>query len=371
MIVDTRGIIQKLDTKSVVEYCKQLTVPLVLYGMGENGQFTYQILKSNGIVVQALADGDPQKQNTTIDQLTITSWHDALERYPDAVVWICIANEKIRNQVIDDIHNSGYHPYFLTFNLKYPMDQSYYRDWDQTLPCVIMGKGNALLSTYQILKKNHCIISLIVTTDKNDKLRYEEKIQPFSMNMVLPKNSNYILCDETKWNEMINTLHNLGICECIYRQITSIMGVFDPKHYTFTNRILRETVLNVFSELNRINQAMEGETSKQIFRSLVQKFLLTFKSQKKFEDEKDLLDILNFIEENRSLKDCFFANEKIEMVEMQEAWNLHQLETDTITFLNMFTILYTNYLADDKIKYRLFKDEETLNIQSVSREKPC
>ena len=371
MIVDTRGIIQKLDTKSVVEYCKQLTVPLVLYGMGENGQFTYQILKSNGIVVQALADGDPQKQNTTIDQLTITSWHDALERYPNAVVWICIANKKIRNQVIDDIHDGGYNPYFLTFNLKYPMDQSYYRDWDQTLPCVIMGKGNALLSAYQILKKNHCIVSLIVSTDKNDKLRYEEKIQTFSMDMSLPKNSNYILCDETKWNEMINTLHNIGICECIYRQITGMMGAFDPKHYTFTNRILRETALSVFLELNRVNQAMEDETSKQIFRSLVQNFILTFKSQNKIEDEKDLLYILNFIEENRNIKEYFLGNRKISISEMKEVWSLHQLETDIITFLNMFKMIYTNYLADDKIKYRLFKNEKTLNIQIVGREKTC
>lgn len=367
MIVDGKGVIQKLDTKSVIEFCKQLTVPLVLYGMGENGLFTYQILKNNGITVQAIADGDPKKQNSTIDQLTIINWNKALDLYPNAVVWICIANEKVRNQVINDIHNEGYYPHFLIFNLKYPMDNFYYRDWDQTLPCIIMGKGNALFSAYQVLKKNHCNVSLIVSTDKSEKLKFQEKVKLFSIGMTLPQNANYILCDETKWNEMINALHNQGVCECIYRQVSGGMGIFNPQYYTFTNRIIRNIASSVFLELNGLSQAMVDKNSKQIFKDIICKFIACLKDQKKQVDEKNLLNMLYFLEENKEIKEKYLHKKEFPIPELLEEWNLNQIESNLFEFLNMFKMIYINYLANNAIKYRLIVDENKLNIQIEGR----
>lgn len=149
MIYNKKGVIRKLDTKTVFEFLRKNEKPLVLYGMGELGKFTLHALKQKNIKVVGLGDGSPEKQHAFWAGLEILPIEELQKKFPDALVWITVANVDEKEKVVDLLNNNGYIKDIMTFDIKLPLSTDYYMDYDKYLPVVIVGANQSGENVYR------------------------------------------------------------------------------------------------------------------------------------------------------------------------------------------------------------------------------
>lgn len=351
MIIDNRGVLQKLDGTSVLDFLKQNNRSLILYGMGENGEFVYEMLKKHCIPVAAVSDGNPEKYGKTLGDLTITDWKDALTRYPDGLMWITIAKKSIRDDVIHKVLQAGFKPNFLIFNLKYPMAEEYYRDWDHTRPTIIVGKNPELTELYQSLVNRGYPIQSIISTDSSLNSICSQPVMHLANCSDWPKRANYIICDEDKWNIVLGLLHKEGVCEHIYRYIVNTFGKFTPEKYSFDNILFRRVFLFFTSKLNLLYHNFSGPTSQLILKDLCYKCFSFYKTQDR-KSKQMLLPELILLRE-RQMDTMSGCNSNTNYQHLPQEWDVVSLEKHITQFFQFLDVLNQCYEANQSTTLHL------------------
>ena len=152
MICDKNGVIIKLDGKSVIQFLRENEQPLVIYGAGKKGQFILDAMDKLNIKVSMVVDGDERKQNTIIKGRRIASIEEVKKQYSDALVWITIADAKIRIPLEKKIHELGFSP-IMTFDIEEPMSEQAYIDIEEGYPYFLVGKNKYSIELQEYLKQ--------------------------------------------------------------------------------------------------------------------------------------------------------------------------------------------------------------------------
>ncbi len=351
MIIDSKGIIQKLDKTSVLDFLKAENRSLILYGMGENGEFVYEMLRMHHIPVAAICDGSPEKYGKKIDSLIITNWENALAMYPNSLMWITIAKKSIRDEIIYKVRQAGFKPEFLIFNLKYPMAEEYYRDWDDTQQIIIVGKNPELTELHQSLTNQGFSIQSIISTDSNLNSICGRPVIQLESYSNYPKRANYIICDENKWNKVVGLLHKEGICEHIYRYIINAFGKFTPQKYSFENILFRRVFLFSTSKLNLLYHYFSDTISQQILKDLCYKCFSFYKTQDKKSKQILLPELISLRE--RQLDAILDHKFNTDYLKIPQEWNIISLENYITHFLQFLDVLNQCYEAKQPTILRL------------------
>ncbi len=261
MICDKNGVIIKLDGKSVIEFLRENKKPLIIYGMGKKGKFALEAMDQLSIKVSMVVDSDKRKQNTMIKGRRIADINNAKEQYQDALVWITIADDKIRIPLEKKLHELGFFP-IMTFDIQDPLSEQAYLAIDENYPYFLVGKNRYSNELQEYLRLKKCKIVGIeedITTIGNVYKNFEK--------------TNIIICDETILYETVCWLHKQNIFENIYLNIRGDFGKFRIEKYSFIKAKLRYIVKFFLAALNGMNQQMINESSKKNFQEINYRYI--------------------------------------------------------------------------------------------------
>lgn len=256
IICDENGVIIKLAEKSVIQFLYENKRPLILYGMGEKGQFILEAMDKLNIEVSLVVDGDRKKQGTVLNGREISSLDTAKRKYPNAIVWISIADIEIRKPIERLISESGFFP-ILTFDLQDPMSEGAYIDIEETYPYLLIG--NNIYSNKLQGYLNQQNLNTLGIIDDISLTHY--------MNCDF-KNMNVIICDHKKWISTISWLHEHGVYENIYSFLRGDFGIFRVEKYHWLSVHLRYIFRILFASLNGMNKQMMNEASQRYFQEI-------------------------------------------------------------------------------------------------------
>lgn len=276
MICDKNGVIIKLGGKSVIRFLRENKKPLIIYGMGKKGQFALEAMDQLNIKVSMAIDSNERKQNTVIKGRRIASINEAKERYPDALVWITIADANIRIPLEKKLHELGFSP-IMTFDIQEPFSEQAYLDIDESYPYFLVGKNKYSNDLQDYLKQKKCEIIGV-----EDDITTMERINKDLTQI------NIIICNETRLSETLSWLHRQGIFENIYLYLRGDFGIFKIEKYRFLQAKLRYIVRFFLAALNGMNQQMMDESSKKYFQEMNYRYVCSLINNKNVLDEEDV-----------------------------------------------------------------------------------
>lgn len=277
IICDENGILQKMSGKSVIEFLQNNGRPLIIYGMGMKGQFVLDAMDQLSITVSLIVDSSKKKQGSWVKGRVVCDISEAKKRYPDAIVWITIADLEIREPVEKKVHEMGFSP-ILTFDIQEPLSEDAYIDIEESYPYILVGSNQYTNDLQKYLEQQDCKIGGIV----KDAFFIEELCMDL-------RKANIVVCEMELWTDTIFWLHEHNIYENIYPYIRGDFGVFRIEKYRFSSVRLRYIVRIFFAALNGMNQQMADEASKKSFQEINYQHVNYLKEHKNRipEDEKN------------------------------------------------------------------------------------
>lgn len=322
MLYDSNGIVRKVDNKSIFDFLRGNTKPLIIYGLGATGLFTIDVLKSKKIQIVALADIN--RKSDKIKDIKVLSIEEIKKYYPNAMIWITIDRENLRNEAIKMFCDMGYKNNIITFNIATPNSDEYYLDFDRSLTTIIIGNNYAGMKVKENLEKENVKLKCFAELENMNKfIKDDEKV-------------NIVICDEDNWREIEKKLHDKGIYENIYRYIKKGFGEFSVKKYLFHNVQLRLVLLKQLSYLNYIYYYLEDKTSKEILKQICKDFFTNLHNSN--------------LEEIITLEDI----EKILLLNInfdEKEFIFEQVKEDLFTFVKFIAVLNKMCLSKiDKLK---------------------
>ncbi len=328
-----------LGNTSLYDYLKNLKTPIALYGMGEEGQIIYNALKHYNIKISAIADGNPAKQGSCMDELTILSMQKLAETMPkQTLVWVSIADETISKPVIEYFANQGFENIF-NIMLKDVYGLCHFFNFQTGLDSIIVGVNDLATKIHTHLKENN--VKTVGFCDPNTNLKEFNGVKIYGLDYLLSSNSNVniIICNDKLFKSVLQYLQKHYVLGNVYRGISGSDGEFKIYKYQFKNMLINHTLANLLSYINAIYNFLNDEKSKQVFKNIVTASLNNFKNSNSFKTVKleysnctEFLDIqsnkylpkkhmflniqntpLEFIDFLATLKHYFIFDEKISL----------------------------------------------------------
>ena len=262
--------------KDLAEFLRKNTKPLVLYGMGLVGQRAYKRLKSLGVTVDALADGNSDKHGMYIDGLKICSLDEIIKKYDDAVYCITVSKPQYMEGIIDALYKKG-----IVKNIVMYFSEAFNTNG---YPFVIFGKSKYAESIVIKMKEEGIPIKGYAATisgkimdemgnvigDVGELLKRDEKV-------------NFLICDKQNEEEIRYVLEQHNILNGVYSAYTPTFGLFGLRKYEFLNSATRKILYPYLCCLNKFYYAFADDDSRTLFRKICAEF---FKSKKKFSLEE-------------------------------------------------------------------------------------
>ncbi|MFZ5968961.1 MAG: radical SAM protein [Bacillota bacterium] len=98
---------EKILLKQLLEL-KETTKPVVLFGVKVTGLMCKRALDFLNIKAECFCDNDKTKQNTIIANIPVLSPEQVKERYPDAIIYLCLLSNENMRQVKAQFSNLGF-----------------------------------------------------------------------------------------------------------------------------------------------------------------------------------------------------------------------------------------------------------------------
>lgn len=272
MLFDTDGVIVKLNTKSVIQFLESRTEPLLIYGsdiLKGEARFTIDILLKKGIKIEAIGDTFVSNHQKLYEEISIYPIEELSYKYRERnpIIWITIADEQKRKEIIQICHKNGLYKNILDVDITNPVSERYYYDYNHTLPMVFIGDHNMYRQIEGCQNENK--EKYVIDVSKNSIFTEIPKL------IEQKKEYNWIICKDDEWVDIISILHKYGVVENIYRYIRGIYGKFSGNKYTFLQSQIRKVLYKEMGFFNTCYQLI-GTNYKEIYKKMCKDFLNQF-----------------------------------------------------------------------------------------------
>ena len=260
MIVERQNVVFDMP-----EYLRHIGKALVLYGMGRGGVRAYHKMKSLGIKIDAVVDGDVSKQHTFMDELEILSPKDAMQKYTDAVFVITVLQPGLAAEIEKTLNKDGNSREIIIYNA------ALFNDINR--PFAIYGKNRLARAVRRQLTIENLDFRgyLILKTEDAIDFAGEKTVSLHELAQT-KENINIILCEKKEEEKIAWYLKKNNLIENCFHGYDASFGFFEGEKYKPAKAMVRDLLYPHLCALNKIYFGLAGATSRRLFTSVCRDF---------------------------------------------------------------------------------------------------